>query len=362
LNARGLQPSEASLGHSGMFSRRELVYGGAGLGAALIGVGHRAGPLWAKRRPFGAPALWLADRAFDELALCDGDALVLRRVPVVAPVALAADGQGGVWAASALEGLPRGPHQLVHVDRDGAVIERLPLDTRALRQGALTCDGRGRPVVVQRSGGLARAAAFGAYGAWAIELGFEPACVAARGAWLWCAGVQGEVVALGLALPVPRAPRAERGEPRDRLPTAVQPLALAVDADGRGAWVLGRTRGGAAVGRWHLADSGATRRVWLRTFDLEPGAVTATSRGEVWLADARLPRVIALKTDGRVRVWRRDLPGEGVEDALATPDGGAWLAACGALLRVGPDGASQPGQGGFGHLVALASAAPRDPC
>lgn len=344
-----------------MYSRRDLIWGGLGGAAGALGLGHRAGPVWARRRPSGAPALWLADRACDELVSCNGDGLVLRRVSLVAPVALAADGRGGVWALSALEGLPRGPHQLVHVDQDGVVIGREACQPLGLRKGAgaLTLDAGGRPVVIERVGGLARAAVVGAHESHALPVGFEPACIAARGAWLWCVGVQGEVVAHAQGELAWGAPRADATHaPRDRLPRGVEALAIALDDDGGGAWVLGRTLGGTALGRWHLAGSGAPKRVWLRTFEFAPGALAATPRGEAWLADAREPRVIALTRDGRVRVWRRNLPGEGVEDALATAGGGAWLAACGALLRIGPDGASLPGQGGFGHLVALASAAP----
>jgi len=344
-----------------MYTRRDLIWGALGGAAAALGFGHRAGPVWARRRPSGDPALWLADRARCELVSCNGDGLILRRVPLVAPVALAADGMGGVWAVSALEGLPRGPHQLVHVAHNGVVIGREACRPLGLRKGpgALTLDAGGRPVVVERVGGYARAAVVGVHDAEAISLGFEPACVAARGALLWCVGVCGEVAAEARGEAARGAPHAIASPaPRDKLPRGVEPLAIALDEDGGGAWVLGRTLGGTALGRWHLADSGAPRRVWLRTFDFAPGALAATPRGEAWLADARQPRVIALTRDGRVRVWRRSLPGEGIEDALATHDGGAWLAACGALLRVGPDGASQPGQGGFGHLVALASAAP----
>jgi hypothetical protein len=346
-----------------MFTRRDFTWCGAGVGAALLGLGHRAGPLWARRLPTGAPALWLADRARCELVLCNGDALILRRVPLITPVALAADGAGGVWAVSALEGLPRGPHQLVHLDRDGVVVGREACRPLGLRKGpgALTVDAGARPVVVERVGGVARVALFDSGAEHTFSFDFEPACIAARGAWLWCVGVHGEVAArtaveAARGMPHPGVVHA----PRDRLPRGVEPLTIAPDDDGGGAWVLGRSLGGAALGRWHLAAPGTPRRVWLRTFDFAPGGLAATGQSEAWLADARLPRVIALTRDGRIRVWRRDLPGEGVEDALATADGGAWLAACGALLRVGPDGASRPGQGGFGHLVALASAAPFD--
>lgn len=355
-------------------SRRELGWCAFGGAVAALGFGHGGGPLWRRAPSSGPLALWLADRARGEVLGCDADGIVGARLALPTPVALAADGRGGAWVASALEGLPWAAHALLRMAPSCVVRERwacAALGPNAHR-GVLTVDVEGRPIVIEPVGGVRVATRFDRDGPRSLALGFEPACVAARGEHVWIAGVHGEVVAFaereiaddldGVGLGALRRAGTGRSAPtpttapQQRVPPGVIVRALRPDADGRGAWLLGARGAVALVGRWQLAEDGAPRRLWVRWFDLTPGALAATSHGTAWLADARAPVAVCLASDGRVRVWRRRLPGEGIEDALATPDGGAWLAAAGALLRVAPDGGTLPGQGGLGHGVALAPA------
>jgi len=317
---------------------------------------------------------------------CDRDGLIVRRASIVAPVALAQDGAGGVFIASALERTPDGAHQLVHVTALGATRRVAACAALGVRVGEdwLSADRRtGALVVLERAGGGRVATLHGAPSPLAagvlgevaaplaegvtLPLGFEPACARFGGGRLWVVGTGGEVVALENAhLADLRAGSRSRAEVRpaavaasDRLAPGARGVRVAPDADGAGAWILARagpdTSAGAAIGRWQLDGGGRARRVWARGFDLEPGALAATGVQAAWITDARARLLVGVGGGGRVGVWRRDLPAAGAEDMLATADGGAWIAAGGALLRVDRYGRSAPGQGGFGHLVALAA-------
>ncbi|MEZ6014296.1 MAG: hypothetical protein R3F49_04230 [Planctomycetota bacterium] len=348
-----------------MITRREVVWGGVGAALGMGGVGHRFGAIWRGPAARGPAEVWLADRAAGAVWSCDGDGGLLARVQVPAPIALAPDGTGGVWVVSALEGVPLAAHQLLHLAPDGAFMERTPCAPPPLRHGPriLVCAAGQRVVVIEGVGGRAVASSLTSKGLCASPLGCEPRAIAARRGFLWCLGERGDLVALrmsGAAIGMGAGVELPRCSSRatDRLPREATGLDLALDHDGRGAWVLGRTPGRSCIGRWHLDADGTPRRVWLRWLSFEAAAIAATRGGCAWIADARAPRAVALSGEGRVTVWRADLPGEGIEDVLAHADGGAWFAAAGALLRVGPSGESRPGQGRLGHVVSLASAIP----
>lgn len=136
-------------------------------------------------------------------------------------------------------------------------------------------------------------------------------------------------------------------------------LRVRADRGGEAAWVLRETKGSCRIERW--APGGAGHGAWVkamgRTLPFEARALAPTGRG-AWVAGYRIP--IALRIDGEGDLRREvELVGaDGVEDALAVPEGmggGVWLAACGALVRLDRGGRRRPGQGGFAHLVSLAA-------
>ncbi len=284
----------------------------------------------------------------------DRGGFVVAGVPVVAPVALAGDRAGGFWALSAVEGLPRGPHALMHFDGFGELRARHATASLGARSGraTLVCTADGVPHWIAPHAGVGALERLGEAGPVGVPLGFEPRLIAARGERLWCVGTHGEVQWLGGALP---------GDARDRLPEGALAIDAACCGDGRGLYVLAELAGRAVLGRWHVGGAEGARRIWLRSLNLAPGALAVTGRDAAWVADARAPKAVRLSRDARVEVWRNDLPAGGVNAAVAARDGGVWLAAGGALVRLTGAGAGAPGQGGFEDLVALcrASGSPR---
>ena len=325
-----------------MWSRREL--GWLGLGGLCAWAGRPR-----SRRP-GPPHLWLADRAFGALVRCDADGLVLDELPLAAPRALVSDGRGGVWALSAVEGVAYGPHALVHVSHDGVFVERIPCPPPRdpACRASLAVGPDGRPGLVAAGGADHALTWFGGAGARDGGLGHEPVCVAASAGVLWCVGRGGEVSAATAAR---RPTVARQGLPRD-----AEPVRIAPDLDGRAAWVLAAGAHEAWLGRWVCDAGGAPSRMWVRSFELAPAALATTPHGVAWIVDRRGTLALAVTPEARVAAWRRDLATPGVEAGVGAPDGGAWFAAGGALLRVGPRGEPRPGQGGFGHVVALSLA------
>lgn len=303
----------------------------------------------------GAASLWVADRAAGAVVALDARGLVVRRVEVSAPVAIAADGGGGVWAWSATEAVPRGPHALVRIAPGGALSERIP--TGAPRDPAsplLVVDHTGRPYVAEAELGAHALSGFPARGApRAVDAGCEARVAGCAGGRLW--SVDDDCVVAVVAVAAGHATaEAVRG---DSLPAAVEARSVHLDPDGRGAWVLARAAFGACVVRLQLDRAGAPRRVWVKSVPLEPGALAvAPGADRAWLVEARGSRVAGLTAESRTRWWRRDLPRGGIELGLGAADGGAWLASGGALVRLGPEGSARPGQGGFGHVVGLATA------
>jgi hypothetical protein len=73
----------------------------------------------------------------------------------------------------------------------------------------------------------------------------------------------------------------------------------------------------------------------------------------VWLCDALDPRARRFGPRGRLEIDARGLPLLGIDRAVAWSDGGAVIAAPGALLHLDGAGHLRPGQGGFEYLSDL---------
>jgi len=275
-------------------TRREVFGAAAGAALALTGIGHRA---TLSRRPAAGPvALWAADRAGHAVYGLDADGLVVLRCPVVAPVDVIAEVGGTCVVVSAPEGRSAGIRTCCRVTGD----ETLPAPLFAA----------------------------------------APRMTPSQ-AW-------GSIVGQN-ALPIVGAtqPTSEAGT------TSVWILRSA-ERDGcrLERWVLPRTR--------HRAPSEASRwvRAFLLTFPWSARALAGTRSG-VWLVGARVPEVRFVTSTGRVVISRRLDDLDGSDAAIAAhreSGGGVWIAACGALARLDRTGRRLPGQGGFAHLVALASA------
>lgn len=275
-------------------TRREVFGAAAGAALALAGIGHRAA---LSRRPAAGPvALWAADRAAHAVYGLDADGLVVLRCPVVAPVDVSAEVGGTCMVISASDARSAGVRTCRRIAADGA--HPAPLSAVAPR-------------------------------------------IAPSQAWA-------SIVGHG-ALPIVDATQPTSGGGT----TYVWILRSAErDACRLERWVLPRIRQRASpeANRWV--------RAFLLTFPWSARALAGTRSG-VWLIGARLPEVRFVTSTGRVVISRRLDDLDGSDAAIAAhPEsgGGVWIAACGALARLDRTGRRMPGQGGFAHLVALASA------
>lgn len=136
-------------------------------------------------------------------------------------------------------------------------------------------------------------------------------------------------------------------------------LRVRADRGGEGAWLLRAATGSCRIERW--TPGGAGRDAWAkemgRTLPFEARALAPTGHG-AWVAGYRSPLAVLIDGEGDLCREVELVGADGVEDALAVPEGmggGVWLAACGALVRLDRRGRRWPGQGGFAHLVSLAA-------
>lgn len=114
-----------------------------------------------------------------------------------------------------------------------------------------------------------------------------------------------------------------------------------------------------ALERWVRHRGSSTfRRAFLFELPFSARALTE-HRGCVWVASDRACNVWVVRHTGETIIKRFFPDADGVEAIVPASDasgGGAWLAACGSLVRVDRWGRRLPGQGGFAHLVDLAEA------
>ena len=329
----------ASLGpRSAALAGPELGSLGLGLGAGVLGgpvsCGGGAPGLLGVRRRRRELALWAADRAGHALYGLGADGAVLLRVPVDAPVEVRERPGGGCYVLSAVARRRRGPTRWLAWTGEDLRPVRAPASSLSSGPGEEP-EGEPRAKPEAKPGEQPEEQRGEQPG---VKLGVGPG--ASPGAW-----------------PGARASGdAARGtEPRGAGGT----LRALRWSGGQVLWALREGEDGSATLEvWRPSGGGAWRRSVRRRLPF--AAVALASDGEgAWVAGHRVPSVVRVSATGRITL-RVELEGvDGVEDLLPIPareGGGVWLAACGALVRLDAAGRRRPGQGGFEHLVSLASA------
>ncbi|MDF1800662.1 MAG: hypothetical protein P1V81_15910 [Planctomycetota bacterium] len=298
--------------------------------------------------PAGAAAeVWAVDRDANELVGLDGDGFVVQRVDVRAPVAVAAGG-AAVHVASSVEGWALGEHALVEVPMGGrprVVAAGLGpvLDLELLPDGgALLVElASGGPARVLRTPGGA------AVGGAGLVLGAELEGAGwGAGRLVEAGGALGTEVLVGdwgggLSLV------------RDGVLVATRQLGgeLGDIAPGPGGtWFVLEV---AAPGRLHLVDQNLAV-LWTVEHGIAAAALAPVAGQErVWLVDSTEPLARRFGPGGALELEVPILASDAA-DVVAHPDGGAWIATPGAVLRLDASGNSVPGQGGFDQLVGIA--------
>ncbi len=296
----------------------------------------RCGPLGP-----GAAEVWVADRDDDRVVALDRDLYRVRAHPIRAPVALAVRADGELWVASAAERHPLGAHRIVRLGVDGA-------ERAAAKLGpvlALVADGGGDALVLswpdanERSARVVRVNAAGEI----RELVRLPGASALAGAGdAALAGGRGGALVLVAA---------HDGAVRARATLGGEIGALAA-AEGAGWWALDV----AGTGRLVRLDA---RLAVLSSVELGVHAHELAPAGEsVWIVDGAEPLARRYGARGALELEVASLPLVGWGGAVAWHDDACLIAAPGALLHVGRDGALLPGQGGFRFLVDVARVPP----
>ena len=323
---RGWMARRGMARRAGQLAGPELGSLGLGLGAGVLGgpvsCGGGAPGLLGVRRRRRELALWAADRAGHALYGLGADGAVLLRVPVDAPVEVRERPGGGCYVLSAVARRRRGPTRWLAWTGEDLRPVRAPISSLSPGPGE-------EPV------GEPEAKPGGKPGA---KLGVRPGAL--PGAWPGARASGDAAKGAGL-----------RG--------AGGSLLALRWSGGQVLWALREGEdGSAALEVWRPSGGGAWRRSVRRRLPF--AAVALASDGEgAWVAGHRVPSVVRVSAAGRITL-RVELEGvDGVEDLLPIPareGGGVWLAACGALVRLDAAGRRRPGQGGFEHLVSLASA------
>lgn len=328
--------------------RQRLVRGlglfGAGaslaLGSALIGSSGAGGGEAATVPPPGPIAVWATDRDGGEVYGLDASLHVALHFPLAWPVEVEACRDGGAWILRPGNGSPIGTWRLDRIAADGTQIAEVSLGT-CLDLDVL--DGRDALVIElgTGAGGADRVLRLGTHGS-LQPLHEAPGlvCVADSRGSVAVGTTQGDVI---------RLERAANGDLLDRVHLGGEIGDLAPGPWPGSLWALDVT--GSA--RLILLDADLAVRwsvpVGLHALHLAP----VPGEERVWIADSTEPIVRRFGPGGVIELDRRDLPLLGLDRAAAWIDGGALLAAPGAILRIDAAGRILPGQGGFAFLVDL---------
>lgn len=292
-----------------------------------------------RRRSLGPIKFVATDRDAGQVIALDADLFEVQRfaLPFALEVELRSDGR--IWAVSASALGPLGPHRLRRFDLAGQMEFEAPIGPLF----DLACsDGDLALLVVARSDGSREALAVASTGVvQTLEVGSMLAAVAGHGGRALVAGHDGWL--RSHALPVGSAPTVARyfgGVIADAAPGPV-----------RGGFYVLDVSGAPSQRRLALLDE-ALSTVWWRTVGC--GALhlaVSVDRQRVWLADGGARFARRFGPGGVLEIPFAQLPLAGVERGVAESNGGAVFAAPGALIRLAPDGALLPGQGGYDFLV-----------
>jgi hypothetical protein len=302
-----------------------MAFGAGTAGAVALWM---AGAVSGEERPGpGEPRLWIADRGEGRLVGLDRDLFVSRCADLTRPVALAAGPDGELWCVVNRGNGPCGPHGLI-LARTGLEV---PLAGRPL--GLAAADGRA--LVLVEGARHAEVRALGTDGASRLVGRVRGGiCIAASGDRTLVGTRRGGLILLD-----------RRGGRRARLGSGD---VRAVAAGPRSTWwALVGKEGTRLV---HLSEDLGVR--WVAPTGLEEATLAAAAGADsAWVVGGRKPRALRFGPDGRLERDIGPLPMAGLVAGPVTGDGGLWLLAPGAVLRVDGAGRLHRGQGGFGFLV-----------
>ncbi|MBK7645214.1 MAG: hypothetical protein IPJ19_19580 [Planctomycetes bacterium] len=285
--------------------------------------------------PPGAIALWVADRDAGELYALDSELILAQRVALARPLDLVRSASGRLFVLRARSGTPG--EWLDEFDAQGRCLRELELraclDLQLAGESALLVDaGPGsamrHALRLDPDAGLLLLASAPALRCISpsldsILLGTEDGRVERRAS-------DGSVVLANAAL---------GGGVVDLAPTPEPGGVFALDGPGRRLLCL-------------APDLGLRWQAPLPFEAAHLGVVEGEER--VWLLEAGARRVLRYGPGGELELERDNLPLTGLTRVLPWNEGGALVAAPGAILALDARGHLAPGQGGFNYLVALA--------
>ena len=298
---------------------------------ALIAIGAALLPPSTTDRD-GEPKYWVADRDGCAVYGLDEDSIVVRRVDLPWPTAVAARADGGVWVLRSEEGTPDASTRLLRLDDRGAVRSETRLGT------CVDLDGLsdGSAIVLERAERILRIDADG--GVREVARGSE---------WTGCAALEDSIVvadARGIVWRVALDP------PGAVLASAdLRARILEVECDaGRGAcWVITASE----PKRIHRLDADLVVRWSAEAAIQAPVLAKDETHDRIWLVEGARSTVRRLDGRGVVELERTIPSILGACSAAGRSEGGIVLATPGGLVPLDPDGSVRPGQGGFAHLV-----------
>ncbi len=299
-----------------------------------------------KSRPIefepGPVELWVVDRDGGALIGLDSELFVARRAAIPSPIEVEARPGGGAWVASALDGSPRGRHELIAFDAELRIEARIASD-RVLDLAILDDDALAVEISDDDRTSVRRASRDGAVRELAsIDSAFA---IAARDDRMLVGTARGDVELFALD-------GGTRTLAKRALGGAIGDLAPGPDA--KSWWALDTRSGGRL---WLVDDELAPR--WSAPLGMHAKHFAPIAgREQVWIAAAEDSLVRRYGAGGELETSRTPLALAGVDRATALRDGGCALVAPGAVLRIDANGESLPGQGGFDFLVDVARVAP----
>lgn len=293
-----------------------------------------------------AALLWVADRDASALVALDRELFEARRVPCAWPVAVGARADGGAWVVSAVDGYPRGAHELGCLGAGGEALGRWPLaavvafavsgDDALVVEGETASERRVSRVNLARGPELLAPIA-------------DASAVAGTGKRVLVGTARGELWLFDVDARAVVGAREVAGEV-----AAIESGALADGGDSGeraaalGWWVLERQESL----RLHALGPDLEPR-WSRVLGADDAHLAPLGDGRVWVVDGADPVARRFAADGAQEL-EIELPLGTARGAVARPDGGVWIGVPGAVLAVDAAGALAPGQGGFEFVADLA--------
>ncbi|MDZ4773183.1 MAG: hypothetical protein SGI72_08635 [Planctomycetota bacterium] len=322
-------PSARIPSRSALFRQLGWFGGGAAL-AVLVSLTRdmQAAPTTA-----GETAFWVVDRDAHRLYGLDRNLFVARAVPVDHPLEVEPVRDGGTWVLRSEDGLSGSSMRLDRLDPRGVVVTELYLEScRDLD----TLD-REQALVLENVNGSVRLSRVSEEGSlFPLLARVDLRCVSGSNGSILCGTDGGAVLRVDPASGAVLAELQLDGTIRDLAPGPTLGSTWALDTQGTGrVFLLDETL---AV-RWAAGVGFPCAHL---------GAVPGEER--VWIADTSSPRVRRFGANAVVELDRQGLPSNNLDRSVPWRDGGVLLLSPSAIVHVGSDGNTLPGQGGFAWL------------